>query len=282
MKNIFIFFLVSTSITFAQYVKPDYENFAKKVALDSVSVYQMQLKDGSEINCIVTKFDSTTVYFKSVAGLTGSVKFENINKVYLLSGEWLENRFKHFNPHSAHLLLSPTGINLKAGSVYLSFVELFFPMINVAVTDYLTMGLGAPIIPAGRLSTYYFYGKFNALSYKDFYLSGGVFGIVGNGDGYFYPFAVSTYKAERFSITVGGYLGEDNDILPYIGGELSLSRKVQLVTENWVLPNTDYLLYSIAVRYSTETWGSDLGLVKLFEVDSGFPFFPWFGVHFNL
>jgi hypothetical protein len=77
------------------------------------------------------------------------------------------------------------------------------------------------------------------------------------------------------------------DVLVAVSGNLRLTQRVALVTENWVIPSlfdNSYgqqqlpMINSLAVRMLGERWAVDLGLIRVPQV--GFPI-PWLDFTYN-
>ena len=88
------------------------------------------------------------------------------------------------------------------------------------------------------------------------------------------------------SFTIGiGYGFADGDLaekpMIMVGGETRVSRRVALVTENWILPGVDNPLISYGVRFFGEKLSVDLALLNTLGEDSLFPGFPYLDFVFN-
>ena len=76
-------------------------------------------------------------------------------------------------------------------------------------------------------------------------------------------------KPEGASVTVGvgyGFAGGDIETKPVamLGGEKRISRRVALVTENYLLPTSeDNLVYSFGLRFIGEKLTTDLALFNV-------------------
>lgn len=278
MKKKFLLALILSSVhLFAQSISPQYDTILRNIKTDSTTVYKLYFIDGSEINCRITSFDSIKVSFKSLSGIVGEVKISSLEKIVVLKGKWEKENFIKANPHSSHLLLSPTAKNLQAGSVYYGNAELFFWMLSVAPTDFLTVGIGLPVVPNIDFETIYGYVKLNLGEYAGFNFAAGVVGTVANSNYNYAPFEVITYQHDLFSVTAGFYNNLNHTSMPYFGGELKLSKRVSLVTENWIIPDSKYNLYSFAIRFSGQSFGSDIGFFNAWDGMDRFPFMPWLG-----
>jgi len=60
-----------------------------------------------------------------------------------------------------------------------------------------------------------------------------------------------------------------------IGGQTRLSRRMSLVTENWVFPGADDALISYGCRFFGETMSIDLGFLNVLGEGALFPGIPY-------
>jgi len=278
---LFVLLLVPPANIRAQSIKPDYSQMEKRLISDSLHIYKLRFKDGSELKCSITSYDSLSVQFKSLAGFSGSVELTKLENIILIKGNWKEDKFIQNSPHNSRMIVSPTGETLPAGSVYLSAAELFFWMISAAPTDYLTFGVGLPFFPNSRFGTYYGYTKVRLIDYNGIFISVGAAGIVGAGNFEYAPFEVISYSAEKFSLTAGLYNNINNSSMFYFGGQIKIGAHSWFITENWIVPNSKINAFFFAIRYSGEYFSSDIGFVNAWESRDGFPFLPWIGLNYN-
>ncbi|OPX31797.1 hypothetical protein B1H10_08340 [candidate division KSB1 bacterium 4484_188] len=75
-----------------------------------------------------------------------------------------------------------------------------------------------------------------------------------------------------------GFAGDDFAEKPVvmIGGEVRTSHKTKLISENWLIPDSDVNLLSFGIRFFGENLAADFALIYPTAADmDGFPFFPW-------
>jgi hypothetical protein len=81
-----------------------------------------------------------------------------------------------------------------------------------------------------------------------------------------------------------GFAGGEiaNKPILLLGGELRLSNSIKLISENWIPPGTDLVVYSFGFRFFGENLAADLGFFRPSHMDTdGFPFIPWIGFAYN-
>jgi hypothetical protein len=253
-------------------------------------VYRLLLKDGSEIVGTIVTEDSTLVNFQSVSKIRMSVPRNQIKAIAPLAGNIVDGEFRRSDPNYTRLFFAPTGRALKNGQGYFSAYEIFFPFIAVGVGDIVTLAGGMSLIPAASSQIFYLAPKITPLHLQNFDLSAGVLYINALGSDFSgggIVYAVGTYGSSDHALTVGlgwGFAGGEiaNKPILLLGGEIRLTNSIKLISENWIPPGTDFVVYSFGFRFFGESVAADLGFIRPSKMDSsGFPFIPWLGFAYN-
>jgi len=237
---------------------------------DSDHVQIVTLKDGSTIFGRIVSVNADTVIFESGAGriqlAAGAIReIKTIAEADLREGEyWFPN------PNSTRLFFAPSGQMLKQGEGYFSDYELFFPGVAYGLTDNVTIGGGVSLLPAAASDqVYYLTPKIGVSLSEKFHVAGGVLfaGTKGGTGGVYY--GVGTYGDGNASVTLGGGYGFaggkiERKPVGMLGGEVRLTRRIGIVTENYLLPVSDNnFLYSFGLRFMGEKITTDLALVNV-------------------
>ncbi len=237
---------------------------------DSAHIQIVTLRDGSTIFGRILAVNGDTVTFQTQAGnipLSASAirEIKEIPAADLREGEyWFPN------PNSTRLFFAPSGQMLKKGEGYFSDYELFFPGIAYGVTDNVTIGGGVSLFPAAVEDQVYYVTPKIGISVADkVHVAAGVLfaGTQGGTGGIYY--GVGTFGDGNASVTLGGgygFAGGKIEAKPVgmIGGELRASRRIGIVTENYLLPVSDNnFLYSFGLRFMGEKLTTDLALVNV-------------------
>ena len=237
---------------------------------DSAHIQIVTLRDGSTIFGRILAVNADTVTFQTQAGniqLSASAirEIKEIPAADLREGEyWFPN------PNSTRLFFAPSGQMLKKGEGYFSDYELFFPGIAYGVTDNVTIGGGVSLFPAAVEDQVYYVTPKIGISVADkVHVAAGVLfaGTQGGTGGIYY--GVGTFGDGNASVTLGGgygFAGGKIEAKPVgmIGGELRASRRIGIVTENYLLPVSDNnFLYSFGLRFMGEKLTTDLALVNV-------------------
>jgi len=237
---------------------------------DSAHIQIVTLRDGSTIFGRILAVNADTVTFQTQAGniqLSASAirEIKEIPAADLREGEyWFPN------PNSTRLFFAPSGQMLKKGEGYFSDYELFFPGIAYGVTDNVTIGGGVSLFPAAVEDQVYYVTPKIGISVADkVHVAAGVlFARTHGGTGGIY-YGVGTFGDGNASVTLGGgygFAGGKIEAKPVgmIGGELRVSRRLGIVTENYLLPVSDNnFLYSFGLRFMGEKLTTDLALVNV-------------------
>jgi hypothetical protein len=255
-----------------------------------VKIYRLSLMDGSEIVGTILKEDSAQVEFQSVSKISMLVPRTQIKMIVPLRGSVVNGEFRRSDPNYTRLFFAPTGRALKNGQGYFSAYEIFFPFVAIGIGDIVTVAGGMSLIPGASNQIFYFAPKITPLHLENFDLSAGVLYINALGSGFSgggIVYGVGTYGSSDHALTMGlgwGFAGGEigNKPILLIGGELRLSNSIKLISENWIPPGTDLVVYSLGFRFFGENLAADLGFFRPSQMDTGgFPFIPWIGFAYN-
>ena len=253
---------------------------SKMTVPDSAHMQIVTLRDGSTIFGRIVSVSADTVVFQGGGGsmqlAAGSIKeIKEIDASDLREGSyWFPN------PNSTRLFFAPSGQMLKRGEGYVSDYELFFPGIAYGVTDNFSIGGGFSLLPAAAEDqAYYFTPKIGFSVAEKVHLAAGVLfaGTRGGTGGVYY--AVGTLGDGNGSVTLGGGYGFaggkiERKPVGMLGAEKRLSRRIAVVTENYLLPvSGNNVLYSFGLRFMGDKITTDLALFN--TANSRVIGFPW-------
>ncbi len=212
--------------------------------------------------------------------------------------------FTHADPNTTRLLFAPTGRPLGKGEGYFSDHYVLFPGFAYGLSDHLSLGAGASTVPGLSLTEqlYYVSPRVAWQPSATTALSAGVL-FAGAGDendaaALFYGVLTLGEPARSFSVGIG--LGgtreqewpsnrtkwewRDAPIL-MLGGNLQLSNRVALVSENWLFLGKDFDIgeqpFSLALRLFGDRLSADVGFVLVAEIiEEGLPI-PWLSISYH-
>lgn len=188
-------------------------------------------------------------------------------------------------PNATRLLFAPTARNLRKGSGYFCDYYVLIPGVAYGITDYFSIGGGVSLLPGFDLSEqlFYFTSKLGLKAGGDLHLSVGtlVVGVPEDNEnrlgGILY--GVGTVGPADGSLTVGlGYGFVDSDLadkpMIIVGGSLRLSRKMAILSENWIMPEVDTPIVSLGLRFLEKSVSADMALINRLR-DPIFPGVPY-------
>jgi hypothetical protein len=238
--------------------------------VDSTKIQLITLRDGSSLVGRIVAVRGDTVDFEMSVGrvpiLVGDIRELKETAV----GTMHDGQYWAANPNATRLFFAPSGQMLKKGEGYFADYELFFPGFAYRVTDNISVGGGVSLIPAGLDEQVYYFTPKVGMSFGDqIHVSAGllVAGTKGGTGGIGY--GAGTFGNGDASVTVGlgyGFAGGDIESKPVamLGGEKRISRRVALVTENYLLPTSENnLVYSFGLRFIGEKLTTDLALFNV-------------------
>jgi hypothetical protein len=253
-----------------------------RVPVDSnVAVH---LRDGSVVYGRLERLDADSVIVLSTAGrlalARSSVREVRDAGVAHRRGDGsVEYWFP--NPHSSRLYFAPTGRTLGQGEGYFADHDIVVGSFAVGATDRITLGGGGFLVPDSR--AWFVTSKVGVVRGQDFNLAVGA--IVGGwgtsetgGVGYVAGTFGGTDKA--LTLAVGnGFTGSGlaNDQVFMVGGEVRVSRRLSLLSENYLITGQSDAAVSYGVRFLGERTSVDLVFFNLVK-NPLFPGFPFLGV----
>lgn len=235
--------------------------------VDSTKIQVLTMRDGSSLVGRIVAVRADTVDFQTGIGRV-PVAVKDIREIRESeAGRMHEGQYWFPNPNSTRLFFAPTGQMLKKGEGYFADYELFFPGFAYGLTDNVSVGGGASIFPAGVDEQVYYVTPKVGMSFgEQVHVAAGLLfaGTKGGTGGVGY--GAGTFGDGDASVTVGlgyGFAGGEIRSKPaaMLGGEKRVSRRIALVTENYLLPTRDNnLVYSFGVRFMGEKLTTDLAI----------------------
>ena len=238
--------------------------------VDSTRIQVLTMRDGSSLVGRIVGVRGDSVDFQTGIGRV-TLAINDIRSISEHEAGRLHNGAYWFpNPNSTRLFFAPTGQMLKKGDGYFADYELFFPGFAYGVTDNISIGGGVSIFPTGVEDQVYYFTPKVGVSFSDqiHVAAGLLFAGTGGGTGGV-GYGVATLGDGDRSVTAGfgyGFAGGDIESKPLVmlGAEKRVSRRIALVTENYILPiSDDNIVYSFGLRFMGEKLTTDLALVNI-------------------
>ncbi len=268
------------------------QNFTGEIS----KTYQFTLNDGSMVTGKIISITEDEVVITSGSMGEVTLKKENIKTMIpvssidqKVSGIWFPN------PNPSRYLLSNSAIPQEKNSGYYQNTWIFLNSFSYAFTNYISVSGGFEIfsLMAGGDAPYAFYinPKVSFKAAENFYAGGSVlyantirtvteFGGLGTVN------LFATYGNKNNNIT--GALGwgfADNNFssrpLITVSGMARLSKRIALVSENWLVPGIDndsgyYGIFSYGIRFLGQKTSIDLAFINNKDIASDIGIgFPW-------
>ena len=230
-------------------------------------VQELELKDGSVVIGRVESVDAGRFIFRTSSGAEMTIDVATVRSLKAFSGTIVNGEAWRDDPNATRLFFAPTGRSLKKGEAYFGVYEILLPFVQVGVTDRISIGAGTPLIFADVERPVWVTPKIKLMETRSTALSAGVmhfFNVEDASVGIAY--GVVTQGSTDNAVTVGlgySYARTDDDDagsgVLMLGGERRVSRRVKLVTENYVFKGGGFV--SGGVRFFGERLSADIGLV---------------------
>lgn len=248
--------------------------------VDSTKIQVITLRDGSSLVGRIVSVRADSVDFQMGIGRV-PVAIRDIREISETeAGRMHDGQYWFPNPNATRLFFAPSGQMLKRGEGYFADYELFFPGIAYGVTDNISIGGGVSLFPTGLDNqVYYFTPKVGMSFGEQVHLAAGLLLAGTQGETGGVGYGVGTFGDSDASATIGlgyGFAGGKIERRPVamLGGEKRVSRRIALVTENYLLPiSEDNLVYSFGIRFMGEKLTTDLAIFNV--SGSGIIGFPY-------
>ncbi|MBB1284726.1 hypothetical protein HRH25_10120 [Flavisolibacter sp. BT320] len=252
----------------------------KNIILDTSVTYLIKLTDKSELVGHYVERTSDYLVFRTPAVSRLQIAFDQIVSIQELSASNIKgNVYWSPNPRPTNYFFWPSAINLKKGEGYFQNNMLFLNSVHYGVTDNISIGGGLEFISLfSGTPVLFFTPKVTFPAGKNFHAGAGVLLVTipdeGSG-GFLYGSATAGSIEHNVSGSLGfGFAGGEFASTPLINisGMTRVSRKLMLMSENWILPLSDetFTAFSAGVRILGDKIAADVGLV--YSPDAGVPF----------
>ena len=244
--------------------------------LPADTIVEVRLLDGSILYGRVLMQDSTQVVIRTISGTEVRVTRDRIASFRSARGRMVGTEYWSADPNGTRLFFTSTGRALGKGEGYISTYLFVFPFVAYGVTDRFTIAGGTPIIPGSIGKAYYLAPKFTIRekersSYAIGALSFGLTEDVSDGT-YGLLYGVGTWGNRDNAFTAGagwgyrwggGNSSVANAPVMVLGGETRVSRRVKLVTENWIYTGSGANggIFSGGFRFIGDRLSADFGMI---------------------
>ena len=240
---------------------------------------ELTLRDGSRLYGRVISIEPDEIIFRTLAGVDVTVCRSDIGGLRVVRGRVVDGVFVPADPNATRLFFGPTARSLEAGHGYLAVYEILMPFVQVGLTDRISFGAGAPLVFGGDTThPFWISPKAQVFDSPRAKVAVGLLHIFAEDDDQVgIAYGVTTIGHEDSAMTIGAGYGYETSggggaAVVMVGGERRVSRRLKVVTENYVWEGPSGIL-SGGVRFIGDRLSADLGLVVPLS-DDGFFAFP--------
>lgn len=231
----------------------------------SDTIYEVRLGDGSVIFARVVESDQERVVFETTGGARLDVERTGIEGIRPARGQVVEGEFWTEDPGGTRLFFTSTGRSLDRGESYIGTYVIVLPFAAVGVTDRFTIVGGAPIL-FGELEPFYLGPKIQIVRQPEAQVSLGTLAFFFDDEVVGVAYGVATFGNTDKALSAGlGYFYSGDEVLNepafMLGGETRVSRRIKLITENYVLPDAVGVVLSGGVRIIGDRFNTEVGVL---------------------
>ena len=231
----------------------------------SDTVYEIQLGDGSVIFARIVELDQEQVVFITVGGGRLGIDRAQVRELRPARGRVENGEFWSEDPGGTRLFFTATGRSLGRGESYLGTYVIVLPFAAVGVTDRFTIVGGAPLL-FGELEPFYAGPKVQILRRPDVQAALGALAFFFDGEVVGVAYGVGTFGDADNALSAGlGYFFSGDEVVNkpafMLGGETRVSRRIKLITENYVLPDAVGVILSGGIRVIGDRFNTEVGVM---------------------
>ena len=239
----------------------------------SDTIYEVRLGDGSVIFARVVELDEERVVFETVGGARLDVERTGIERVRPARGQPVDGEFRTEDPGGTRLFFTSTGRSLERGESYIGTYVVVLPFAAVGVTDRFTIVGGAPVL-FGELEPFYLGPKLQIIRQPEVQASIGTLAFFFDDEVVGVAYAVGTFGDTDEALSAGiGYFYSGDEVLNepafMLGGETRVSRRIKLITENYILPAAVGVVLSGGVRIIGDRFNTEVGAMGAIAAGDG-------------
>ena len=235
------------------------------VPAPSDTIYEVRLGDGSVIFARVAELDEERVVFVTVGGARLEIERSGIRDLRPAAGQVVDGEFWTEDPGGTRLFFTSTGRSLGRGESYVGTYVIVLPFAAVGVTDRFTIVGGAPVL-FGELEPFYIGPKIQILRRPEAQVALGTLAFFFDDEVVGVAYGVGTFGNTDDALSAGigfFYSGDEvvNEPAFMVGGETRVSRRIKLITENYVLPDAVGVILSGGVRIIGDRFNTEVGIL---------------------
>ena len=244
----------------------------------SDTVYEVGLADGSVVIGRITEVDPQQVVITTLGGGRLEIGRTQVRTIRVAAGRFVRGEYWHEDPGGTRLFFTATGRTLARGESYIGTYVVFLPFAAVGVTDRFTITAGAPVL-AGEFEPFYLGPKLQVYRTPTAQASVGTLAFFFDDEMVGIAYGVGTFgnADDAFSAGIGYFYSGDevvNDPAFMFGGETRISRRMKLISENYILPDAVGFVWSGGTRIIGDRFNAEVGVMGVAAGDEAFCCLP--------
>ena len=244
----------------------------------SDTVYEVGLADGSVIVGRITEVDPQRVVITTLGGGRLEIGRTQVRAIRVAAGRFVRGEYWQEDPGGTRLFFTATGRTLARGESYIGTYVVFLPFAAVGVTDRFTITAGAPVL-AGEFEPFYLGPKLQVYRTPTAQASVGTLAFFFEDEMIGIAYGVGTFgnADDAFSAGIGYFYSGDevvNDPAFMFGGETRISRRMKLISENYILPDAVGFVWSGGTRIIGDRFNAEVGVMGVAAGDEAFCCLP--------
>ena len=244
-------------------------------AMETDTLYVIDLQDGSTLYGYIISRGDDALSIRTVAGLNIELEAVLVRSTTEASGRVVDGEYWSEDPNNTRLFFAPSSRPVPNGACYVGTYMILLPFVGCGIGNRFTIAGGAPVL-FGELQPFYIAPKLTLIQNESFGVAVGTIAFSNWGAGLWdeddfetigIAFGVATFGSDDKALTTGlgfGYAGSDfaSDPVLMLGGEARLSRRVKLITENYLIPTGGAIgLVMGGVRLLASNFSGDVGML---------------------
>jgi len=238
------------------------------------TVYEIQLGDGSVLFARIAELDEEQVVLVTVSGVRLEVDRSQLREIAPARGRVQGGEFWSEDPGGTRLFFTATGRSLARGESYIGTYVIVLPFAAVGVTDRVTLAGGAPVL-FGEFEPFYLAPKVQVVRTPTAQASVGTLVFLFDDEMVGVAYGVGTFGNTDRALSAGlGYFYSGDELVNepafMLGGETRISRRIKLISENYVLPDRVGYVLSGGVRIMGDRFSTEVAVFGAWaDGDSG-------------
>ncbi len=228
------------------------------------TVYEIQLGDGSVLFASIVELDEEQVVLVTVSGVRLEVDRSQLREIAPARGRVQGGEFWSEDPGGTRLFFTATGRSLARGESYVGTYVVVLPFAAVGVTDRVTLAGGAPVL-FGEFEPFYLAPKVQVVRTPMAQASVGTLVFLFDDEMVGVAYGVGTFGNSDRALSAGlGYFYSGDELVNepafMLGGETRVSRRIKLISENYVLPDRVGYVLSGGVRIMGDRFSTEVAV----------------------